>query len=155
MLINSYILKEMSRFWCDEDEEITSVTVFNLNEGKNIPLFCVGTYRYNAEEVEPAKGRILVFAVVVGESAPKQSGYQLSLVASAATKGCVYALVAVGGSIVAAVNSSVSGSAAYLVHLLSTCLSSWSYISLARPTKIHPPSLTDWIIARPGIITTW
>jgi len=147
----------MSRFWCDEDEEITSVTVFNLNEGKNIPipLFCVGTYRYNAEEVEPANGRILVFAVVVGESAPKQAGYQLSLVASTATKGCVYALVAVGDCIVAAVNSSVSGFAVYLVHLLSTCISSWSYTSLARPTKIHPPSLTDWIISRPGIITTW
>lgn len=131
------MLKEMSRFWCDEEEEITSVTVFNFNEGK---LFCVGTYRYNAEEVEPTHGRILVFAVVVGESAPKQSGFQLSLVASTATKGCVYALVALGDCIVAAVNSSVSGSTVYSVHSLSTCISSWSYTSLARPTKIHPPS---------------
>ena len=136
--------KEMSRFWCDEDEEITSITVFNFKEeGKTIPLFCVGTYRYNPEEVEPNHGRILVFAVVVAESAPKRNGYQLSLLASTNTKGCVYALVTVGDCIVAAVNSSVSGSTVHSVHLLSTSIFSWSYISSTHPTKRHLPRRTD------------
>lgn len=134
----------MSRFWCDEDEEITSTIVYNFEEdGKTVPLFCVGTYRYNPEEVEPNHGRILVFTVVVADSAPKRTGYQLSLLASTNTKGCVYALVTVGDCIVAAVNSSVSGSTAYSIYLLSTGIFSWSYISSTHPTKIHLPRRTD------------
>ena len=99
----------MSRFWCDPGEEITSAITFTFKEGgKNLPLFCVDTYQYDSAEIEPANGRILVFATINGTSDSGQSGYQLTLLTSVSVKGCVYALCKVGTCIAAAVNSSVS-----------------------------------------------
>ncbi|KAF8635825.1 hypothetical protein AX15_000024 [Amanita polypyramis BW_CC] len=108
VLVDDLNFSQMCRFWCDEDEEITSTSSFNFKEeGKDIPLFCVGTYRYIPEEIEPVHGRILVFAMIIPESESAQSSRQLSLLASVSVKGCVYALTTVGDCIAAAVNSSV------------------------------------------------
>ncbi|KAK2459647.1 hypothetical protein APHAL10511_008292 [Amanita phalloides] len=109
ILIDDIDYAQMSRFWCDEDEEITCVTTFKFKgeEGKIMPLFCAGTYRYNPQEVEPVQGRILVFAPFVSEEDLKKTSHQLSLLASLTVKGCVYALTTVSDCVVAAVNSSV------------------------------------------------
>ncbi|KAF8630852.1 hypothetical protein AX17_005211 [Amanita inopinata Kibby_2008] len=108
VLLDDVTYTEISRFWCEQGEEITSVTTFIFKDGdKNIPLFCVGTYRYDPEETEPIHGRILVFATMSADPGPKQFGMQLSLLSSASVKGCVYSLATVDNSVVAAVNSSV------------------------------------------------
>jgi DNA damage-binding protein 1 len=86
------------------DEEITAVTTLcPLVGGSRMPLFCLGTFTYEPDEKEPSNGRLLIFTAF-----PSSSNMQLSLVASADVKGCVYSLALVNDTIVAAVNSSVS-----------------------------------------------
>jgi len=96
----------LGQYHCEPDEEITSVETFNLNvEGREVPFFCLGTLIYDPEEKEPSKGRLLVFTATTSPS--KVSTLELSMLASARVKGCVFSLKIVNKKIVAAVNSSV------------------------------------------------
>ena len=98
---------ELSTFNCETDEEITAVSTLSpLIDGKSMPLFCLGTFTYEPDEREPTSGRLLIFTAF-----ESSSNLQLSLVASAEVKGCVYSLALVNDTIVAAVNSSVSNMA--------------------------------------------
>ncbi|PFH53878.1 hypothetical protein AMATHDRAFT_72908 [Amanita thiersii Skay4041] len=107
VLLDETTYREISRFRCEDNEEVTSIALFTLNEqDKSIPLFCVGTYCYDPNEMEPESGRILVFDVTNGSNM-KWADSQLSLFSSTSVKGCVYSLVTVGNTIAAAVNSSV------------------------------------------------
>ncbi|KAM0921927.1 hypothetical protein ACQ4PT_006526 [Festuca glaucescens] len=60
--------------------------------------YCVGTSYVLPEEYEPAKGRILVFAVEDG---------RLQLVVEKETKGAVYSLNALNGKLLAAINQKI------------------------------------------------
>lgn len=108
----------LSNFNCGPEEEITALTAYSpMVNGKAMSLFCLGTYIYEAEEKEPTNGRLLIFTAYQSESPSNTSSLQLSMVASADVKGCVYALTVVGDTVVAAVNSAVSN-----VHMSITAL---------------------------------
>jgi len=70
------------------------------------PFFCLGTMIFKADEKEPSSGRLLVLTAYSG-AVSRTSTLEISVVASAEVKGCVYALQNVDGKLVAAVNSSV------------------------------------------------
>ncbi|KIL67911.1 hypothetical protein M378DRAFT_185481 [Amanita muscaria Koide BX008] len=105
VLLDGTTYTQMSRFHCAEGEEITSATI--LKSDKGLATFSIGTYRYVVGETEPAGGRILILGTNNPDPDAKQTGHQLSLLASVSVKGCVYALSTVGSYIAAAVNSSV------------------------------------------------
>jgi DNA damage-binding protein 1 len=99
----------LGQFYCDSDEEITSVVSFSITiEGQKKPLFCLGTVFYKAEEKEPTAGRLLIFTAYTLTTQSKSSSLELSMLTFANVKGCVYSLKVVENKIVAAVNSSVS-----------------------------------------------
>lgn len=94
---------------CNSDEEITAIVSFSITEanGRVKPLFCLGTYVFQADDKEPVAGRLVIFTANSFED-ESNSSLHLSQVASMDVKGCVYALALVNEIIVAAVNSSVS-----------------------------------------------
>lgn len=102
-LLDDTTFSDLSTFNCETDEEITALTTLSPLVGdKTMPLFCLGTFTYEPDEKEPTNGRLLIFTAF--QSA---SSLQLSLIASADVKGCVYSLALINDTIVAAVNSSV------------------------------------------------
>jgi len=78
-------------------------------EAQSRPFFCLGTVVHNDEDKEPTQGRLLVFSAYASPVPKQNSTVELSLLASAEVKGCVYALRMVKGKIIAAINSSVRG----------------------------------------------
>ncbi|TFK70374.1 hypothetical protein BDN72DRAFT_542903 [Pluteus cervinus] len=107
-LFDDTTFTELSQFICEIDEDITAVTIFSPTiNGKATPLFCLGTYIYQAEEKEPTQGRLLVLSAHASPTPTRLSSHDLTLVTSQNVHGCVYALTVVDSLIVAAVNSAV------------------------------------------------
>ena len=86
---------------------IVSVAVVNL-EYQSLEattqetLYAVGTMYYAEGDIEPKRGRVLLF------SPGSATGGHPYLFASVETKGAVYEVISVKGKLVAAINSSVS-----------------------------------------------
>lgn len=109
----------MSQFNCDAEEEITSIaTLSTVFKGAETPLFCLGTFLYQADEKEPVEGRILVFSAYGPETQTRSSNLELYQVTSTYVGGCVYAFTVVDNLIVAAVNSSVCAYISILLALI-------------------------------------
>ncbi|KAF8967077.1 CPSF A subunit region-domain-containing protein [Flammula alnicola] len=107
-LVDDSSLARLGQYKCAPNEEITSALTFkSLVENQEKPFFCLGTVVYKEEEIEPTSGRLLIFTAYTSAAPTKTSSLELSLVASAEVKGCVYALKNVEGKIVAAINSCV------------------------------------------------
>lgn len=98
----------LADFKCEIDEELSALTAFSptIND-KTMPFFCLGSFTYEAEEKEPTKGRLMIFTAYTSNP-QNSSNLQLSLVAEAKVKGCVYSITIIDDMIVASVNSAVS-----------------------------------------------
>ncbi|KAF9561348.1 hypothetical protein CPC08DRAFT_689138 [Agrocybe pediades] len=106
-LLDDVALTSLAEYTCEENEEVTSLVSFTGTEnGEEKPFFCLGTMIFNPEEKEPSAGKLHVFTAYSG-NVGRKSTLELSLVASAEVKGCVFALQSVDGKIAAAVNSSI------------------------------------------------
>jgi hypothetical protein len=84
---------------CDPTEHINVTQVVTLSEG---PYLCVGTVVEDSLDLEPTKGRLMIFKVDTGEGRPT-----LRLVSSTPVQGCVYAMVFKRGTLALSVNSAV------------------------------------------------
>lgn len=84
---------------CDPAEHISVMHGVTLSEASYL---CVGTVVVDPHDLEPTKGRLIVFKVNTGEAKPS-----LHLVSSTSVRGCVYAIVSNQGTLVLAVNSAV------------------------------------------------
>ncbi|KAJ3781139.1 CPSF A subunit region-domain-containing protein [Lentinula aff. detonsa] len=125
-LIDSGSLEVLAQAELQQDEQIMSLAVIDIpssNHNRSLPrkhLFCLGTFFLNPSEIETTSGRILLFDTYQLESSPGLRS--LRLVGEQEVKGCVYALVGIGGSVdgveggggeglvAAAINSSVQPS---------------------------------------------
>ncbi|KAJ3744599.1 CPSF A subunit region-domain-containing protein [Lentinula detonsa] len=125
-LIDSASLEVLAQAELQQDEQIMSLAVIDIplsNDNHSLPrkhLFCIGTFFLNPSEIETTSGRILLFDAYQLESSPGLRS--LRLVGEQDVKGCVYALVGIGGSVdgveggggeglvAAAINSSVQPS---------------------------------------------
>ena len=104
---NSSYFLVLGRYRCKPNEEITSlVSLVSGTENQEHCLFCLGTFIYSPEEMEPSSGSLLIFKAI--PDALKKPNLNLSILTSAKVQGCVYALRVVGNNIVAAINSAVS-----------------------------------------------
>lgn len=63
---------------------------------------CVGTVVVDPHDLEPTKGRLIIFKVNADEGTPR-----LQLVSSTRVRGCVYAIVSNENTLALAVNSAV------------------------------------------------
>lgn len=107
---NFQIPLDLTQFNCDSDEEITALTIIPQINDTSVPLFCLGTMVYQADEREPAEGRLLILDARSVNGQSRSTNLQLSLVTSLNLKGCVYSLTIINGLIAAAVNASVCSS---------------------------------------------
>lgn len=71
----------------------------NTAVSESVEYIVVGTARVVNDEIEPTRGRILVFEVTPAR--------QINLVAEKETKGAVYTLAGVGGKLAAGIGSKV------------------------------------------------
>ena len=85
---------------CDPAEHINAMHSVTLSNGT---FLCVGTVVVDPHDLEPAKGRLMVFKVNTDEGKPS-----LRLVSSTPVRGCVYAIVSKENTLALAVNSAVS-----------------------------------------------
>ena len=95
------LFPDLSQYNCDSNEEVVSLHYFKHPRGTS--LFCVGTFVYNSEEVEPSEGRIVFLS-----TDRRHRNLQLEEMHSTAVNGCVFSLTSVNNMIAAACNSSVS-----------------------------------------------
>ncbi|KAG5639200.1 hypothetical protein H0H81_005679 [Sphagnurus paluster] len=121
-LLDDTSFSVLANFNCDTNEEVSSLATYSPSfDGKAMPLFCVGTYVYKNEEMEPTEGRLMIFSAYVPEAQSKTPALQLFPVAQKDVKGCVYAMTIIDDMIVVAVNSAVSvKSSAILFRLQKT-----------------------------------
>lgn len=85
---------------CNPAEHINVMHVVTLSRATYL---CVGTVVVDPHDLEPAKGRLIVFKVHTDEGKPS-----LYLVSSTAVQGCVYAMVSRKNALALSVNSAVS-----------------------------------------------
>ncbi|KAG6854676.1 hypothetical protein C0991_003324 [Blastosporella zonata] len=97
----------LANFHCKANyERLGAVATFApVIDGRSTPLFCIGVH-VDSGDVEPTEGRLLILSASSIEQS-KTSSLQMSLVAEADVKGCVYAMSFITDVVVAAVNSSV------------------------------------------------
>lgn len=84
---------------CDPAEHINTMQVVTLSEAAYL---CVGTVVVDPHDLEPTKGRLVVFKVDTGEGRPT-----LRLVSNTPVQGCVYAMVFRRNTLALSVNSAV------------------------------------------------
>ncbi|KZS90527.1 hypothetical protein SISNIDRAFT_457686 [Sistotremastrum niveocremeum HHB9708] len=109
-LFDDVNFERINRFKCLPSEEIYSVTKLDLIcDGVHESFFGVGTVFMQENEVEPSKGRLLLFqGTVNSEKASNPSDRPKSwLLSSIELPGCIYSITSCKGFIVAAVNSAV------------------------------------------------
>ena len=85
---------------CDPTEHINTMHSVTLSKATYL---CVGTVVVDPHDLEPTKGRLLVFKVHVEGGKPS-----LHLVWSTPVQGCVYAMVSRKDTLALSVNSAVS-----------------------------------------------
>ena len=85
--------------FCDPAEHINAMHAVTLSKATYL---CVGTVVVDPYDLEPTKGRLVVFKVRIDEGRPS-----LHLVSSTPVRGCVYAIVSKEGALALAVNSAV------------------------------------------------
>lgn len=116
------LLTGLSTFTCKESEEVYSISTVSLTDGLEDRIyFAVGTVFIKPDEVEPSKGRVMLFDVVPsncngaqdrssagGGHRSRGTGSRGSwLLASDDVEGCVYSISSTEGYLVIAVNSAV------------------------------------------------
>ena len=84
---------------CDPVEHINAMHVATLSKATYL---CVGTVVVDPHDLEPTKGRLIVFKVHTDEGRPS-----LHLVSSTPVQGCVYAMVSKKNTLALSVNSAV------------------------------------------------
>ena len=84
---------------CDPAEHINAMHVVALSKSTYL---CVGTVVVDPRDLEPTKGRLVVFKVYADGGRPS-----LHLVSSTPVQGCVYAIVSRKNTIALSVNSAV------------------------------------------------
>lgn len=84
---------------CDPAEHINAMHSVTLSKATYL---CVGTVVVDPHDLEPTKGRLIIFKVNTGEGKPS-----LHLVSSTPVRGCVYAIVSKENTLALAVNSAV------------------------------------------------
>jgi DNA damage-binding protein 1 len=87
----------------NNNETDTTMRGVNENENNSKSYFVVGTASSLEDEIEPSKGRILVFEVLKLEGEERR----LVLVTEKTTKGAVYELCPFGGKLLAGINAKV------------------------------------------------
>jgi DNA damage-binding protein 1 len=98
----------LSTFGCKESEEVYSVSTVNLHDGlEDASFFALGTVFMDDAEVEPSKGRIMIFSVSPQDSTTGTQSRGSWLLTSEDVSGCVYALTCIDGLLLAGVNSAV------------------------------------------------
>jgi len=85
---------------CDHAEHINVMHVATLSRATYL---CVGTVVVDPHDLEPTKGRLIIFKVHTDEGRPS-----LHLVSSTPVQGCVYAMVSRRNTLALSVNSAVS-----------------------------------------------
>jgi DNA damage-binding protein 1 len=109
--------KGLSTFACKETEEVYSISTVSLHDGlEDRSFFAVGTVFVNDTEVEPSRGRVLIFSVSPRDSAAGTHSRGSWLLTSGDVSGCVYALACTEGLLLAAVNSAVSSFSFKFLH---------------------------------------
>eukprot|EP00898_Chlorokybus_atmophyticus_P002114 jgi/Chlat1/2903/Chrsp2S04662 len=96
-LIDDQTFETLMAYQLEPFEQACSIITANFTDDST-SYFCVGTAYALPDEVEPTKGRILVFTVDDGK---------LQLAAEKETKGAVYNLNAFNGKLLAGINSKV------------------------------------------------
>jgi hypothetical protein len=86
-------------FPCDPAEHINTMHSVMLSKATYL---CVGTVVVDPHDLEPTKGRLIVFKVNTDERKPS-----IHLVSSTPVRGCVYAIVSKENTLALAVNSAV------------------------------------------------
>lgn len=116
----------LSTFTCKETEEPYSISTVSLFDGlEDRSYYVVGTVFMSEKEVEPSKGRLMIFDVAPKNLpvAPSSGGSTTGglgtgtgvgsrgswLLTSEEVGGCVYAIASTEGLLIVAVNSAVSG----------------------------------------------
>lgn len=85
---------------CDPAEHINTTHAVTLSKATYL---CVGTVVVDPHDLEPTKGRLVVFKVHTEGERPS-----LHLVSSTPVQGCVYAIVSRKNTLALSVNSAVS-----------------------------------------------
>lgn len=119
----------MNSFSFDHDEEVKKISVENLElEGKMQTYIVVGTARWEQEESEPNKGRVLLFKANSGPARPvsrNPASPIVTLVLEHEIPGGVEAIKAINGVLIVVINTVVG-----ILHLVSALVanftSSWS-----------------------------
>ncbi|KAJ7288527.1 CPSF A subunit region-domain-containing protein [Mycena rebaudengoi] len=107
-LLDDTTFSHLSQYNCEPDEEITCLATLTLKrDEESTSYFCLGTYTVDFSEKIPTEGRLLVFSAYPPGAHARSSNVQLSLLASADVRGCVYSVATVNGLIAAGVNSAV------------------------------------------------
>jgi hypothetical protein len=84
---------------CDPAEHINAMHVATLSKATYL---CAGTVVVDPHDLEPTKGRLMIFKVNASEGRPS-----LHLVSSTPVQGCVYAMVSRKNTLALSVNSAV------------------------------------------------
>ena len=84
---------------CDPAEHINTMHIVTLSKATYL---CVGTVVVDPHDLEPTKGRLVIFKVHTDEGRPS-----LHLVSSTPVQGCVYAIVSRKNTLALSVNSAV------------------------------------------------
>ena len=84
---------------CDPAEHINAMHVATLSKATYL---CVGTVVVDPHDLEPTKGRLIIFKVYTGDGRPS-----LHLVSSTPVQGCVYVMVSRKNTLALSVNSAV------------------------------------------------
>jgi hypothetical protein len=98
----------LSQFTCETAEEISAIEIISSPDTEAAQLFfCVGTYVYVHEEIEPSSGRLLVLGTLESRTAHSRV-MELSLLTWTEVEGYVSSLTTMKGFLAAAVKASVS-----------------------------------------------
>ena len=111
---------------------------------------CAGTVVVDPHDLEPTKGRLIVFKVNTDQVKPS-----LHLVSSTPVRGCVYAIVSKENTLALAVNSAVRPHLSEQKRIFTDSrLFRSRYSSLRRSRGVKVKTLCTWRWLRNGIIVT-
>jgi hypothetical protein len=96
----------LSSFDLDYLEQGISITTC-VFEGSNKPMIVVGTAQVVNDELEPSKGRVLIFEVNNTDSENGMSEKKVNLLTEKETKSGVYSVVSISGRLAAGIGSKV------------------------------------------------
>jgi hypothetical protein len=96
----------LSSFDLDYLEQGISITTC-VFEGSNKPMIVVGTAQVVNDELEPSKGRVLIFEVNNNDNENGMNEKKVNLLTEKETKSGVYSVVSINGRLAAGIGSKV------------------------------------------------